>query len=71
MPTRRHKKSAGITLKIGDKVMVKFHPSKDWEKAAFEVKAIYLNDVMVRPWRSNYSCRTVHSDLVKPYESEP
>ena len=70
MPTIRRRMNAGATLNVGDKVQVKFHPAKDWESTSYEIRSIYLNDVIVRPWRSNYSCRTVNKDLVRPYEIE-
>jgi len=55
-------------MNIGDRVKVKFHPSKDWEPMAFEVVSIYLNDIVVRPWDTRHSLRTVHKDLVCLYE---
>jgi hypothetical protein len=56
-------------MNIGDKVKVKFHPSKDWEPIAYQVVSIYLNDVIVKPWDTRHSCRTIHKDLVQEYEN--
>ena len=51
---------------IGEKVRVKFHPSKDWEKEPYIVKSEYLNDYVVQKALSpKTSCRNVHKDLVK------